>query len=175
LDIEEMMQRRFRPPGHAAQAPLGFTLIELVITMAVLALLVVMVLPDYSLVIQNAQMRTAAESIQSGLQLARAEALRQNTQVSFSLNGNDWSVDTVTPVANIQRRSNAVATPNAAVASTQNQIIFNGLGRVVPPANMSGACVGAGGGFRCLNISVLSGGQTRLCDPHLPVTDAQGC
>ena len=68
----------------------GFTLIELVIVMAVMALLFFVGLPGMTTWIQNMQIRTSAEGLQAGLQLARAEALRRNTPVRFQL------VDTLT-------------------------------------------------------------------------------
>jgi type IV fimbrial biogenesis protein FimT len=61
----------------------GVTLVELVIALVILGLLFGYGLPSFSGWIQNAQIRTAAEATQNGLQLARAEAVRRNTQVRF--------------------------------------------------------------------------------------------
>jgi len=68
----------------------GFTLIELMITLAVMALLFMLGLPSMNTWLQNQQLRTSAEGIQAGLQLARAESLRRNVPVRFQF------VDTLT-------------------------------------------------------------------------------
>jgi type IV fimbrial biogenesis protein FimT len=172
--------KTFRSPPRLA-AP-GFSLIELLIVLAILGLIVAYAVPSYKNWIQSSQIRTAAESVQNGLQLARAEAVHQNTRVAFTVAGNNWSVDVVAPATNIQQGNNSAAAPNALLASTQNPITFNGLGQTVPPTNATitvtnaiAACQSAGGPARCLTVSVLAGGQTRLCDPNLPATDAQSC
>ena len=63
----------------------GFTLIELMITLAVLGILISLAVPEFRLAIQNAQIRRAAESAMNGINLARAEALRRNAVVRFQL------------------------------------------------------------------------------------------
>jgi type IV fimbrial biogenesis protein FimT len=68
----------------------GFTLIEIMITFAVMALLLMLGLPSMNTWLQNQQLRTSAEGIQAGLQLARAESLRRNVPVRFQF------VDTLT-------------------------------------------------------------------------------
>jgi type IV fimbrial biogenesis protein FimT len=133
----------------------GFTLIELMITLAVLGMLLMIALPNMGTWLQNTQIRTSAEAMQAGLQLARAEALKRNTTVRFQLvnsltsscalstSGRNWVVsladpsglcnldasDTVAPQI-IQKRSSAEGSPNAQVNATGgSSVVFNGLGR----------------------------------------------
>lgn len=63
----------------------GFTLIEVVIVVALVIFLLAASLPSASAWIRNARIRTAAESISVGLQQARNEAVRRNQQISFFL------------------------------------------------------------------------------------------
>lgn len=63
----------------------GVSLIELIIGIAILAILLMIGMPTFGLWIQNTQVRAAAESIQNGLQLARNEAVRRNANVRFNL------------------------------------------------------------------------------------------
>lgn len=63
----------------------GVTLIELMVGLAVLAILVSLGLPAFNQMIRNAQVRSHAESVQRGVMLARSEALKRNQQVRFSL------------------------------------------------------------------------------------------
>lgn len=61
----------------------GFTLVEMMIVIAILAILMAIGVPSFQTFIQNASIRTAGESMQSGLALARTEALRRNAAVSL--------------------------------------------------------------------------------------------
>lgn len=63
----------------------GISLIELMITVTILAVLVVLGLPSFQTWLQNTQIRNAAESISAGIQRARMEAVRRNQNVRFTL------------------------------------------------------------------------------------------
>jgi type IV fimbrial biogenesis protein FimT len=63
----------------------GVTLIELAVTFIVLGLLIVAAGPTIGTWIGNTQVRNTATSIYSGLNRARAEAVRTNRPVRFSL------------------------------------------------------------------------------------------
>jgi type IV fimbrial biogenesis protein FimT len=135
----------------------GFSIIELMIGLTVLGILIMVGLPSLATWLQNTQIRTAAESMQSGLQLARAEALRRNTTVRFQLTttlaagcalsatGTNWVVsqadptgacqvdpsDTTAPQI-IQKKAGTEGATNAVITATGgSSVTFNGLGRVV--------------------------------------------
>lgn len=63
----------------------GFTLVELMIGIAIVGILWALGMPAYTTWIQNQQIRNRAESISAGLQIARAEAIKLNTTVEFVL------------------------------------------------------------------------------------------
>lgn len=72
------------------------SLIELMIGLAVLGILLGLGIPAFTTMLQNLQIRTAAEAIVSGLQTARNEAVRRNTSVRFQLvNSMDVDCDLV--------------------------------------------------------------------------------
>lgn len=85
----------------------GMTLIELLVTITIAAVLMALGAPAFSTWLQNTRIRTTAESIVSGLQYAKSEATTRNTAVRFqltssvdstcllSLNGTSWVVDLV--------------------------------------------------------------------------------
>lgn len=138
----------------------GLTSIELLVVMTVSAVLLALGLPSYAVWLQNAQVRTAAESVQSGLQLARAEAVRRNTKAKFQLTStagaglSDWRVDAsgdggATFTVPVQSRSHAEGSATARVAvSTAKQpdpqysapiatgtglpavVVFNSVGKI---------------------------------------------
>lgn len=175
--------------SHTAQH--GYTLIELAIGMVIVAVLLAAAAPSFRNWIQSSQIRNAAEAIQNGLQLARAEAVRLNSPVQFALGtGSDWNVGCITVTAacpaTIQSRPSAEGSANVSVAATQATIAFNGLGRVTPaPAgdininitNSVGGSCAPSGPMRCLRVVTTIGGQIRMCDPALTLSSTypQGC
>jgi type IV fimbrial biogenesis protein FimT len=67
----------------------GFTLIELMVGLALLAVLTMLAFPTFTTMVQNARLRAVADSILAGLQGARAEALKRNQTAEFLLMAND--------------------------------------------------------------------------------------
>jgi type IV fimbrial biogenesis protein FimT len=87
----------------------GFTMVELMVTIVVLSVLMALAMPSMSTWIRNSRVRAVSDSLQNGLRLAQAEALRRSRQTVFSLtdsadpktslsataNGHNWSINTV--------------------------------------------------------------------------------
>lgn len=67
----------------------GFTLIELMVTLAVAAVLMAIAIPSFTSIINSSRLTSTANELVSSLQLARSEALRRNTRVRVcrSVNG----------------------------------------------------------------------------------------
>jgi type IV fimbrial biogenesis protein FimT len=140
----------------------GVTLVELMVGLAILAGLLAMAIPFAGHMITNAKIRTAAESILSGLQLARSSAVNQNAQVQFvlssTLTDSSWYVGCVSPSttapvcpATIQARSGVEGTTQVQVASNITPVAFSGFGALTTttataltavPANAVNICVG---------------------------------
>jgi type IV fimbrial biogenesis protein FimT len=183
----------------------GFSLVELLVVVAVLGLVLMLGLPNIAIWLQNTQIRSSAEATISGLQLARAEALRRNRNVRFSLvdsldagcslatAGGNWIVSLADPDGNpfiVQKRSNQDGAPDVALVASASSVNFNGLGSAssINPAvaggvwqiNFShpagGACQTAAGPMRCLRVVVNSSGSVRMCDPAVSdATDPRAC
>ena len=64
----------------------GFTMIELVVTMAVLAILVALAAPSFTSVINNNRLTGNANELLSTLQSARMEAVRRNAPIVICRN-----------------------------------------------------------------------------------------
>lgn len=143
--------------GHVTNMQRGFTIIELVITLALFGVLLGLGIPAFTTFIQNAQIRNAAENAMTGINLARAEAVQRNSTVRFQLvtdltggctlsqASGTWIVsqdsaeglcnvapsETVAP-RTIRKQSAQEGSSKVAVTATgSSSIVFNGLGRIV--------------------------------------------
>lgn len=180
------MLSHFKPPSLAR----GMTLIEIAIVLVVMAVMVTLGLPAFRAWIQNTQIRSVAESVLNGYQVARNEAVRRNANVEFILDdaglaaGNFWCVRLVNTNEDVQCKPTGEVSPNILVVpdpAGSTTMTFDGLGRVptTPPNNRDGSAFMtrvdfdiSGAGFadkRKMSVSVTSGGQIRMCD--LEVTD----
>ncbi|MGE0559777.1 MAG: Tfp pilus assembly protein FimT/FimU [Burkholderiales bacterium] len=63
----------------------GFSLIELIVGLAILAMLMALGVPQYATFISNARLRATTEGVANGLNLARAEAVKRNARVELVL------------------------------------------------------------------------------------------
>ena len=75
----------------------GFSLIELVITVAIMAILMKLSMPSYAAWVGNQQIRASTESIIGAIQIARMEAMKRNARVMFRLtdasnSSSDWRI-----------------------------------------------------------------------------------
>jgi type IV fimbrial biogenesis protein FimT len=61
----------------------GMSLVELMIGLAIVAILLFVAVPSFSTFLQNTKIRNAAESVLTGLTTARNEAIRRNAPVRF--------------------------------------------------------------------------------------------
>ncbi len=172
----------------------GFTLLELMITIGIVAILTAAVTPALVTTARNARIRSVAAAWHDGLQQARIEAIQRNAQVTFCpgapSSAADWSLiltaagadcRTGTPIA----QYNAGARLAAAVLISLPKgpsATYDGTGRLVPmtagfavrvtPA--SGACIADGGDARCLSVEATAG-YIRTCDPSASTTSTQNC
>jgi type IV fimbrial biogenesis protein FimT len=68
----------------------GFTLVEMMVAISIIVILLGIAIPNFRTFVLNAQIRSTAEGLLAGLNLARTEAIRRNTHVTF------WMVDGIT-------------------------------------------------------------------------------
>lgn len=169
---------------------LGFSLVELMVVVAIIGLLLLVAFPAYTAWIQSSRIRTAAETLQSGLQLARAEAVRRNGTVEFVLSGANsaWTVQVPgDPAEVIQQRSAGEGTSLVTVTTQPGGAVsigYNGLGRVnpntaagTPPLQRIDIDIPTADTARELRVTIGTDGAIRMCDPSgkLPTDDPRRC
>jgi type IV fimbrial biogenesis protein FimT len=134
----------------------GFTLIEMMITVAIVSFVIALAAPSFWSWLQNTQIRNGVESMMTGIKLGRIEALKRNATVRFQLmssldstcglstSGPNWvvSVDPAAALCNqtdsettpfiVREKASGEGTANAVYAASQSSINFDPLGRVTP-------------------------------------------
>jgi len=73
------------------KASLGFTLIELVVTLTVLAILATVALPSYQNFVLTQRVRGASYDLMTSLVFARSEAIKRNASVSMTQAAGGWA------------------------------------------------------------------------------------
>lgn len=128
----------------------GFTLLEMLIAVAIVGILMAVGASSYQDWMNNARVRSAATSISQGIQLARATAIKNNVRASFDFTGTvtgtattaDWAVCENTVNANAGNRPCLpadIVEQHAATGSASKLLVtltsgtscmeFNGMGR----------------------------------------------
>ncbi|MET3393117.1 type IV fimbrial biogenesis protein FimT [Variovorax sp. 1140] len=146
---------------HSPDRSAGFTLVEMIVVVAIMALLAALATPSMLGWVRNNKIRTVSDSLQNALRQAQTEATRRNRQVVFSLtddtptvkspsytakaSGRNWAISTVTPTDSDQTgafveagilsdaSSNVVISgPNiSGTGAVPTAICFGSIGRVV--------------------------------------------
>lgn len=175
---------------RAAQS--GMSLIEILVAIAIVGILFALGMPSYGTWIQNTQIRTAAESILAGLQVAKNEAIRRNAPMQFKLDAGTTTQWRVNPFIDpdgtpIRLRAAEEGSPNATITLTPadaDTVTFSALGRVIPNADASPSLtrvdvdnpmIAVVADRRNLALLLPPGGSIRLCDPKAPANDPRTC
>ncbi|MDP1527388.1 MAG: GspH/FimT family pseudopilin [Rhodocyclaceae bacterium] len=69
----------------------GFSLIELMVTLAVLAIIIAIAVPSFKTMILNQRVKSASFDIVASLAYARGEAVKQNGNITITPTGGNWS------------------------------------------------------------------------------------
>lgn len=171
-------------PQHQA----GFTLVELMVVVALLGVLSALASPSFLGWLERTRVRSAAEAIHSGIQLARVEALSRNAPVRFTLQPSGaWSVACVSATTGAGCTDiNVLHSRPAAEGRGAYTLQVNSADFVVDktvdflPAGIPNtmnvyiqqvdllAAAGADSASmtRALRVNLSPFGRTRLCYPH---------
>lgn len=163
----------------------GFSLIELMIGLALAVILILLAMPNYATWTADAQIRNGVESVATGLRFAHGEAIKRNAAVEFILDpttaSGGWQVNVV-GVGVVQTASWGEAATRVQFAATPagaTTVTFTSLGAVAAAnADASAllteiAATHSGTVTDTRPLTVLVGGGRsgiKICDPA--ITDA---
>lgn len=178
----------------------GTTLLELMVTVTIVAILLAVGVPQLSDWIRRNSVSSAAEVLQNGLRGAEAEAIRRNAPAEFLLtndtpsasgtlaavdNGKNWAIRmrdssfgivTGGYVAGFSLKEVSADV----VLSGPASVLFNGMGRTL---DSTGAALTAAqvyrfsrdGADKAFCVFVTPGGSVKLCDPSLASGNPRAC
>jgi len=109
-----MTPHRHRARGHLSR---GFTLIEAMVTLAVLVILLSVAAPSFRAYTEGQRIKTATQELVYGLSYARSEAIARRANVSLvAASGgfvNGWTIETGTTVLREQAALSGIAISGA--------------------------------------------------------------
>lgn len=137
----------------------GFSVVELMVVIAVLAIILGIGMPSFQNMLENSRLNSAAESLADSFRLARSEAIARNETVTTDAGGeyrDGWTVKVGTTVL---REYGGF---DGQVSLTNNSdMSFNGRGMAISTGDFP---LSYGGGSKSRCVKVLLSGAVRLTD-----------
>jgi type IV fimbrial biogenesis protein FimT len=153
--------------GHAGhRAARGLTLIELMVGLAIAALLALAAAPAFGDYVANSRLREAGNLVFTEALAAQSEAIKRNTTVRLETDGVQVRVidlsDAAAPVTLRER------TLPGGVEAEAADVDFGSEGRLAPfgttaAVNLTKSGITCSAETRCPGLRVDGGGQVRLC------------
>ncbi len=158
-----------------------------------LAIVISIAVPNFREYIASSQIRTVAESIRNGLQVARGEAIKRNKNVIFTLNNDtSWTIGCI--LADVTATCPAIIQSKPSLEGSSAKIVLTVTGANTATFTSLGTLTSTAGQLSQVDItnSVITtakslrvtlgvgtprvGANARVCDPTILVaTDVKYC
>lgn len=114
----QALHTNYPESGCCTHRAYGFTAIELMVTIAIVAILAALAAPSFTPIIERYRSRQAAEDLLSTLYYARSEAIKRSGGITITANSSDWANGwSVTSASAADPLQNTVAPTKVTVTS----------------------------------------------------------
>jgi type IV fimbrial biogenesis protein FimT len=138
----------------------GFTIIELMITLAVAAILTMLAMPSFKHLMISTNLSGVNNDLTGAMQFARTEAVSRQTAIAVAASAgnwqNGWTVQ-IAPAGTVLRTYAAVAPQYVVNGNAVTKVTFQPQGSLAPPSGSTAAVAAT-----CITISSAGFGSSRF-------------
>jgi len=151
---EPLLRRVRSMPAAGVRSARGFTLVELMTVVSILAVMLGIIAPSFGPILAAQQAKALTYDLTGDLMLARNEALKRNVTVSVARGGSGWEQGwTVATLATNELLSRRNGVSQAVVMSgAPASIRFDPNGRVSLPLGTVRITISGGDNYRCVEL-----------------------
>jgi len=141
---------------HPKSLPTGFTLIELIVSITIVAILATIAVPSFTEFSASQRVKAAASNLFISILRARSEAIKRDATVTLTPIGGDWAKgwtmqDTASPDLNLERQD---LTGNITISGPAS-LSYRSSGRLADTSVTGFSISGSGtSSQRCVTVSL---------------------